>query len=155
MMMSTLRFHLRRLLKNIGTRSNDLKLYKPSKRSNFGSRNPGGGRSVWPSGISVVPRRPGSRPSLTQLDRRLLWRGRPADVTAAQRRSPVTALSLRRGRGPGSDRSFRRRRGWWPAANNNHPAPRHLHRGGAAVRRKAHAAGYDHVGRPTLYRNRR
>ena len=43
---------------------------------------------MWPSGISVVPRRPGSRPSLTQLCRRLLWRGRSAVVTATQKAVP-------------------------------------------------------------------
>ena len=38
MRMSNQRFLLRRLLKNIGTRSNDSKQYKSSKRSYFGSR---------------------------------------------------------------------------------------------------------------------
>ena len=111
---------------------------------------------MWPSGISVVPRRPGSRPSLTQLVRRLLWRGRSAVVTAAQKVVPRDRLvvSPRPEWVPGRDRSFRRGPSGRPATNDNHPADRSRHRGFAAARREDHATRYDYVGRPTVQRLR-
>ena len=142
--------------KMIGILSNLLKsIERPVANLALGENQVG--HSVLPSGTSVVPRRPGARPPLTGLRRRLLWRGRPAVVTAAQKAVPRDRLvvSPRPEWVAGRDRSFRRGPSGCPAANENHPAFRDLPRRGSAVLLEADAAGNNHIGRSTFQRLRR
>ena len=158
MMMSKQRFLLRRLLKNIcddilafrGTLSNDVKLYKSSKRSYFGSR---GKPAEAAACCRAAPAwcRAAVVPDHRSRGRAGAFGSRPTLVTAVQRAvlcEDRIALSL--------PCLSCRRHGWWPAAAWHDPALGARRSGGSsAVLRSHHAARYHHVRRPSVQRLRR